>query len=366
MKTSRLSGQITHFLVSTLSIVLGLVTASYSSPQSTYSITDLGSLTGESTTPHKVNLSGMVAAQSGSRDGARSSAAVWSSNRRLHALDAVPGSDYSDALGINNQGDVVGVASLATAMTAVFWSASGFYRILDPVPGDSSSRAYAVNNLGQVAGVSSGARGIRACLWTPDGTAHPLASDGQSATEAFGLNNHGQIVGWGGMRFSKHAILWNSPAQSPLDLGTLPNDSNSRALAINDAGNVVGSSSDSHGTRAFLWTEKAGMSLLSGLPATSWSEAIGINNSSQIVGSYQTAFGNHAFLWSPSTGFQDLNDLIPVNAGVVLTLANDITDRGQITVIGVSHYDLSDQRAFDADEDAHGINVHAFLLTPGH
>jgi len=54
------------------------------------------------------------------------------------------------------------------------------------------------------------------------------------------LNNRGQVVGWGEMGPSRHAYLWDGATR---DLGTLGEPSffaRSRALAINDRGDIVG------------------------------------------------------------------------------------------------------------------------------
>jgi probable HAF family extracellular repeat protein len=72
------------------------------------------------------------------------------------------------------------------------------------------------------------------------------------------------------------------------DLGTLPGGDFSRALGINNRGQVVGTSTSSAGTRAFLWTSKGGMQDLNALIAPLdlglvLSEAQGINHVGQIA-----------------------------------------------------------------------------------
>lgn len=80
-------------------------------------------------------------------------------------------------------------------------------------------------------------------------------------------------------------------------LGTLPGGDDSRALSINETGEVVGTSTSSLGLRAVLWTRTGGM--------------------------------------------QDLNASIPPHSGFVLTAAVGINNRGEIVAIG-------------HDDDGHG------------
>src|SRR5262249_52696313 len=75
----------------------------------------------------------------------------------------------------------------------------------------------------------------------------------------------------------------------------------------------------------------------------------GINNAGQVVGSsgMAGAMATHAFLYRDGA-LTDLNDLIPPDAGWVLSDASGINDAGQIVGYG-SH---------------NGFCNHAFLLTP--
>jgi probable HAF family extracellular repeat protein len=84
------------------------------------------------------------------------------------------------------------------------------------------------------------------------------------------------------------------------DLGTL-GGSNSYVSAINDRGQIVGSSRTSSGQEnAFLW-ENGTMKILDSLPGTSSREATGINNRGQIVGFIDTPSTTRAVLWEDGT-----------------------------------------------------------------
>jgi probable HAF family extracellular repeat protein len=53
-------------------------------------------------------------------------------------------------------------------------------------------------------------------------------------------------------------VLWPSGGGAIQDLGTLPDGTSSRALALNHRREVVGISEASAGDHAFLWTEQDG------------------------------------------------------------------------------------------------------------
>src|SRR4249919_498171 len=57
---------------------------------------------------------------------------------------------------------------------------------------------------------------------------------------------------------------------------------------LNSLGHVAGSVDTPDGTRAFVWSNEAGLRILGVLPAAEHSWAIGINDSGQIVGSDMT------------------------------------------------------------------------------
>ena len=114
-----------------------------------------------------------------------------------------------------------------------------------------------------------------------------------------------------------HAALWTKDG-SVRDLGTLPGDLTSEALAINNRGDVVGYSQGPSGMRAFLWTRKNGMKALGILPGGISSRALGINDSGVIVGSSTTSSGDRAFVWTEETGMTDLNNASSADLDLVL------------------------------------------------
>src|ERR1700733_2650071 len=112
-----------------------------------YVVADLGTLTGASTVARKINAWGQAAATSEERDGGGAHAALWrDSAKSLVSLSALDHSDYSEATGINNRGEMAGLSNTKTNMHAVLWSSAGLVKDLGALPGDTSSRAFAIND----------------------------------------------------------------------------------------------------------------------------------------------------------------------------------------------------------------------------
>jgi probable HAF family extracellular repeat protein len=177
---------------------------------------------------------------------------------------------------------------------------------------------------------------------------------GSQYSRASAINNSGQVVGTSEkVQYSGNqttttdtAFLWQKGKMT--SLGTL-GGKNSSATAINDLGQVVGTAdTKTSGGHVFLWDSTHGMQDLgtlfgTGIPV----EPLGINAASQIVGTGGLGLGQ-AWLWQNGV-MQDLNNLIPAGSGWVLESATAINGSGQIVGWGqMNGYP----------------NLHGFLLTP--
>jgi probable HAF family extracellular repeat protein len=113
------------------------------------------------------------------------------------------------------------------------------------------------------------------------------------------------------------------------DLGTLPGDNGSAAVAINACGHVVGNSSQSAGGKlhALIWSKAQGMISLGVLPGFTDSGAHDINNLGQVVGYCSVAgSGNRGFLWSSDAGMRPVGTL----PGGIASDAVGINDLGGV------------------------------------
>ena len=144
--------------------------------------------------------------------------------------------------------------------------------------GGDESAAADINNNNQIVGSSENAsEDWHAVLWE-NGTMTDLTPGYPS--QALAINQAGQIVGYSEATGDQHATLWDHGTQ--LDLGTLGGYS-SIAHDINDHGQVVGISVTEGGERhAFLWSDGNMIDLgtLGGIHST----ALSINNRGEIVG----------------------------------------------------------------------------------
>jgi probable HAF family extracellular repeat protein len=285
----------------------------------------------------------------------------------------------ASATAINGQGQVAGSAdSLAPSTDRhAFLASGGDTTDLGTFVGAyGHSDARGINDQGVVVGsayVASTAPSlsgeVHAFIYK-DGMLQDLGTLGGHFSSATDINNAGQVVGTAelaGLFSPQHAFLSDGVPGHPLtDLGTL-GGAFSQATAINDAGQVVGTAQTADGNlHAFLYQSGVGMTdlgTLIGDPA--FSIANDINNSGQIVGKSTYSLhpgpsgwtGSHAFLFDQKT-LHDLNDLVELPTGWILTEALAINNLGQIVASAVAP---DDEPPSGAGTHSRGVSL---LLTP--
>jgi probable HAF family extracellular repeat protein len=161
-------------------------------------------------------------------------------------------------------------------------------------------------------------------------TVTDLGTIGGNLSHATAVNNAGQVVGSSYISQQNgiyHGFIWTASIGLQ-DLGTLGGN-NSYANGINNAGQVVGCSDISTNNtipgHAFLWTQAVGMQDLGTLGNGSC--ATGINDAGQVIGVFtvNSNSDNHAFIWSAATGMVDLG--VPVSSN---TYAASINSSGMV------------------------------------
>jgi len=214
--------------------------------------------------------------------------------------------------------------------------------------GGNNSTAATVNNWGQVVGwaetstvdpscVAPQVLDFEAVIWTPwNQQIHELQPfPGDVVSGALAINDFGQVVGTSGNcapvspAIGAHAVLWQNG--SVISLGSLGGVFTNVAYDINNRGQVVGVSDlpgDTTG-HAFLW-ENGKMTDLGTLPGDFFSVAYAINMKGQVVGQSCDVNGNcRAFVWQNGV-MTDLNALVPPGSSFYLYTANDINDLGEV------------------------------------
>jgi probable HAF family extracellular repeat protein len=322
-----------------------------------YRLTDLGDLAGGAyqAIGQDINSQGQVAGWSHGTTGYN--AFLWDPAGGMEGLGGLPGgTNTSEALGLNDIGQVVGYAGVAAGGInhAFVWDPLNGMVDLGVLEGYVQSRAVDINESGVAVGYNLPSNRInaRAFVWDPNNGMVELTGlpDMVNFSEATGINDSGQIVGSSGdLSIFSRAFLWD-PEDGAIDLGSLYGDYSSEATGINNRGQVVGMSSDAYGATAFLWDPVRGMINLRTSDALDYGRAEGINDYGQVVGSAYSygRYSSVATLWD-SGEMYDLNSYLDVRGDDwILTHAFAINNTGEITGYGLY-----------GDGTTHG-----FLLTP--
>ena len=356
------------FLVFTINVV------ALSAP--TYTITNLGTLPAPfngASHAYAINDSGVIVGDSHSLGGGMR--AVRSAPHSAFTAASNLGSGggiSSQALGINERGDVVGGVSHEGSAGFAFRIAPTA-TMINPATDDlgtlggNGATASGINDLGQAVGTAKGIDGVfRPFRTAPYSSINPQ-TDLLTAQSGFAqaIDNAGRVVGAFQPTIAvTHAFRTapNGNVTGTSDLGTL-SGTNSVAFAINNSGRTVGrSSAPGPSTRPFRIDPDAqtlnpavhDLGTLGGDNAS----AFGINDAGEIVG--QSNLIPHitdarAFVYLDEAMY-DLNSLIsPPATGWTLRVAGDINNHGEIVGYG----------SFDPDGPGGAAPVErAFLLRP--
>lgn len=207
--------------------------------------------------------------------------------------------NHSRGRGVNNLGQAVGWSWWASTRAGIgppnafLWDDGVMIGLGTLEPNDGASQAFGINDYTQVVGVSStSSLEWHAFLWENDGMVDLGTLGGDS--EAYDINNSGDVVGWSNW----HACAWIDGALIDLGPGT--------AYAINDLAQIVGADPG----RAVLWEETTlgqweSVDLNDRLPCGSaWTlfTARDINDRGQIVGRGMnpSTYTHHGYLLTPT------------------------------------------------------------------
>ena len=321
-----------------------------------YRITDLGTLGGSASQAIGINDNGDIVGVSLTM-GDLDVRAFLQSNGQMTPLPTLGGDTF--AIAINNARRIVGDSQTSPGGASHgFWS-DGAGQLHDiGTLGGTTSFLFDINTAGDMVGQSDIVDPIfgddlpRAIL-IRNGQTTQLGTFGGDYSAATAINDKGQVVGYAAFppppdplqAVRNHAFIWQNGVMT--DLGTLQGDTHSEAYALNENGQVVGTSETALGpTHAFLWQNGTMIDLGHLERITTF--AAGINDAGVIVGDgFVDDTTTHAWVYYEGT-MHDLNDLVAnVEVGWLLTSASGINNAGSIVGTGL----------INGEE-------HAFLATP--
>ena len=307
-----------------IAIGLGLSGAALAASAQSYDVTSLGVYDSGSSQAIDINDTGQVVVR-----GVLGTSFIWDDGTML-PLTAELGTRCTPAA-INDDRTVAGHCVCTGCdcggwcEQAVKWPSPDTIVGLGWVGEPSVSGGFDINGSGLIAGSSySGAYPpTRPATFTT--AASPLETTGTGV--ALAVNDAGDVVG----RWADQAALWRGGGRT--DLGKLDGDSTSTARDINSLGEIVGASVLGFNSRAFHW-QSGVMSELQGLGGSSI--ALGINDDGVVVGvsCLSASSSCHAVKWENGS-IVDLNDEVSTCPEWELLAAVAINNDGQIVGRGV-------------------------------
>lgn len=312
--------------------------------QSPYTITGLGLPSDGYSWGYGIEARGQAFGEAGPF-GSEHGATFWGGE--VHDLGTLPGFPQSYADSANSTGEAVGSVDSPTSYEAVQFKNGSVLPLGDL--GGHASEALGINDRGQVVGASYTAGDtpwsigqLHAFVYTSSSGIVDLNSrlapgSGWTLYTAQAINNAGLVVGWGVDPSGQEGGYLYSPTDG---IHSLPIFS---PVAISNTGYIIGS-----GTEV---SPDGRTTSLSPLPDGTTATVRGVNDVGDAVGAGDKIVGGVHYsvaLLFHNGHTADLNTLIPAESGWILASASGIDDHGQIVGTGTNPQGQTE----------------AFLLTP--
>jgi probable HAF family extracellular repeat protein len=323
----------------------------------TYTITDLGTLSGfSSSLAYDNNNPGQITGCSDNsvlptlpcQQGVPAEGFLWTSGS-MQPLGYLGSDDFSVGYVVNDSGVVVGYSGSSSNGSAhpFKWDqGNGMVPLSTLAGGSSYAFASAITNKsGVIAGESEINNGNEdVVLWTKDSSGVYHVHDEKCLPKAlycyaYDINENLQVTGvayFFNNNNKYRAFLW-SKTNGYTQLKGLTPSSNTIGEWLNNSGVVTGlSTSTKYPNGVSVYWDSKGIHNIGTLPGGSSSLPGFITDSLVIVGQSGVADGsNHAYIWTKKKKMRDLNNMIPKNSGWVLNHAASINKKGQIVGYGV-------------------------------
>src|SRR5580700_10022033 len=200
--------------------------------------------------PYGVNDSGMIV---GVDYNGSYQALVYNPSTATFTYLTPPGSTNSQAVGINDSGQIVGSYGNSSGNFGFLYSGGTYTTISAPgalqftpstfFNGGGTDDAAGINNAGEIAGAWTNSSGFEQGFTYSGGTFTDtgITDPGQSDTVLYGINDSGLISGYaistpGGVR-TDSSFLYNGTSFTPI---AYPGASSTHVQGINDSGEAVG------------------------------------------------------------------------------------------------------------------------------
>ncbi len=322
----RRRGQAVLPTLATLASVLSPLKGTAQGPPLRYNIFDLGTLGGPSSVALAVNEQGQVVGGADTREGDRH-AFVWQGGV-MRDLGVLPGDTISEANDLNNSGQIVGHSTpgVFCCNHAVLWENGQIIDLGGLGPQGGTNLAHGINESGQIVGIAQAGINGHAFLWQ-DWVMSDLGTLGGTYSLAWDINAAGDVVGVAWATSEERAFLWRNGVMT--DLGTL-GGAGSAAFGINDLGQVVGWAQHTPGNKfhhPFVWQNgvMTDLTTAAGFPE---GRAWAVDGSGRVL-------HFEAFLYDPNHGVFQLQDLIPPDSGWLIVNSRGLNSAGWIVGYGI-------------------------------
>lgn len=263
-------------------------------------------------------------------------AAATASNYLFQKVD-FPGDAFTQLLGINGAGQIVGFHGATTAQGITLKIPPVIGGIPNIVtkndPGLAQTMIVAVSNLGSLAGIAVTTAGVTVGFTDINNNFVTVIAPNTAFNQLLGINDVGQAVGYSSVipagNVQQRAYTYAGGAFTYL---TLPTNVNSQATGINNGGVVVGfyqpTATTSNGFIQVPAIRRGvgGQTILS-VPGSTFTQALGVNNSGQVVGFYNDTAGvAHGFSYAVATGTYTTID----EPNATNTTVNGVNDQGDL------------------------------------